>query len=30
VRFKELVELMVDHDIELAKRESQISKLPPL
>jgi GDPmannose 4,6-dehydratase len=30
VRFKELVELMVDHDIELAKREAQISKLPPL
>ena len=30
VRFKELVELMVDHDLELAKREAQISKLPPL
>jgi GDPmannose 4,6-dehydratase len=28
VRFKELVKIMVDHDLELAKRESQISKLP--
>jgi GDPmannose 4,6-dehydratase len=28
VRFKELVELMVDADLELAKREAQISKLP--
>ncbi|MDF3058659.1 MAG: GDP-mannose 4,6-dehydratase [Rariglobus sp.] len=30
VRFKELVELMVDHDLELAKRESQIARLPSL
>jgi len=29
VRFKELVKIMVDHDLELAKRESQIAKLPP-
>ena len=28
VRFKELVKIMVDHDLDLAKRESQISKLP--
>jgi GDPmannose 4,6-dehydratase len=28
VRFKELVEIMVRHDLDLAKRESQISKLP--
>ncbi|MBW8780490.1 MAG: GDP-mannose 4,6-dehydratase [Verrucomicrobia bacterium] len=28
VRFKELVELMVDHDLELAKREAQIATLP--
>jgi GDPmannose 4,6-dehydratase len=28
VRFKELVELMVDHDLDLAKREAQIAKLP--
>ena len=28
VRFKELVELMVDHDIELARREAQVAKLP--
>ena len=28
VRFKELVKLMVDHDLDLAKREAQISKLP--
>jgi GDPmannose 4,6-dehydratase len=28
VRFKELVKIMVDHDLELAKRESQIAKLP--
>ena len=28
VLFKELVEIMVDHDLELAKRESQIAKLP--
>jgi GDPmannose 4,6-dehydratase len=30
VLFKELVEIMVDHDLELAKREAQIAKLPPL
>jgi GDPmannose 4,6-dehydratase len=29
VRFKELVKIMVDHDLDLAKRESQIAKLPP-
>jgi GDPmannose 4,6-dehydratase len=28
VRFRELVKIMVDHDLELAKRESQIAKLP--
>jgi len=28
VRFKELVELMIDHDLDLAKREAQIAKLP--
>jgi GDPmannose 4,6-dehydratase len=28
VRFEELVRIMVDHDLDLAKRESQISKLP--
>ncbi|HEY0944592.1 MAG TPA: GDP-mannose 4,6-dehydratase [Opitutaceae bacterium] len=28
VRFKELVELMIDADLELAKREAQIAKLP--
>src|SRR5471030_1714833 len=28
VRFAELVKIMVDHDLELAKRESQIAKLP--
>ena len=28
VRFKELVELMVDHDLELARREAQIARLP--
>jgi GDPmannose 4,6-dehydratase len=28
VRFKELVGIMVGHDLDLAKRESQISKLP--
>ena len=28
VRFKELVEIMVDHDLDLAKRESQIAQLP--
>jgi GDPmannose 4,6-dehydratase len=30
VLFKELVEIMVDHDLELAKREAQIAKLPRL
>ena len=30
VRFKELVKIMVDHDLELAKREAQIAQLPPL
>ena len=28
VRFKDLVKIMVDHDLDLAKRESQIAKLP--
>jgi len=28
VKFKELVKIMVDHDLDLAKRESQIAKLP--
>jgi GDPmannose 4,6-dehydratase len=28
VRFQELVHIMVDHDLELAKREAQIAKLP--
>ena len=28
VRFKELVKIMVAHDLELAKREAQIAKLP--
>jgi hypothetical protein len=28
VRFKELVKIMVDHDLALAKRESQIASLP--
>ena len=28
MRFKELVKIMVDHDLELAKREAQIAKLP--
>jgi GDPmannose 4,6-dehydratase len=28
VRFKELVKIMVDHDLDMAKRESQIAKLP--
>ncbi len=28
VRFKELVKIMVDHDLELAKREAQIAQLP--
>jgi len=28
VRFKELVRIMVDHDLELAKREAQIALLP--
>jgi GDPmannose 4,6-dehydratase len=30
VRFKELVEIMVDHDLALAQREAQIAKLTPL
>ncbi|MGC4073850.1 MAG: GDP-mannose 4,6-dehydratase [Nibricoccus sp.] len=30
VRFKELVEIMVDHDLALAQREAQIAKLPPI
>lgn len=30
VRFKDLVAIMVDHDLELAKREAQIAKLPKL
>ena len=28
VKFKELVKLMVDHDLDLAKREAQIAALP--
>ena len=28
VRFKELVRIMVAHDLELAKREAQIARLP--
>jgi GDPmannose 4,6-dehydratase len=28
VKFKELVKIMIDHDLELAKQELQISKLP--
>ena len=28
VKFKELVKIMVEHDLELAKREAQIAKLP--
>ena len=28
VRFKELVRIMVEHDLEMAKREAQIAKLP--
>jgi GDPmannose 4,6-dehydratase len=28
VRFKELVKIMVDHDLALAKREAQIARLP--
>src|SRR5471030_2330913 len=28
VRFKELVKIMVEHDLDLAKREAQIAKLP--
>ncbi len=30
VRFKELVKIMTEHDLELAKREAQIAKLPKL
>ena len=28
VRFKELVKIMVEHDLELARREAQIAQLP--
>ena len=28
VRFKELVRIMIEHDLELAKREAQIAQLP--
>jgi GDPmannose 4,6-dehydratase len=28
VKFKELVKIMVEHDLELAKREAQIASLP--
>jgi GDPmannose 4,6-dehydratase len=28
VRFKELVRIMVEHDLDLAKREAQIARLP--
>jgi GDPmannose 4,6-dehydratase len=28
VKFKELVKIMVDHDLNLAKREAQIASLP--
>jgi GDPmannose 4,6-dehydratase len=28
VRFKELVKIMVEADLDLAKREAQIAKLP--
>jgi GDPmannose 4,6-dehydratase len=28
VRFKDLVKIMTDADLELAKREAQIAKLP--
>jgi GDPmannose 4,6-dehydratase len=30
VRFKDLVKIMTEHDLELAKREAQIAKLPRL
>jgi GDPmannose 4,6-dehydratase len=30
VRFKELVQIMVEHDLDLAKREAQIAALPAL
>jgi GDPmannose 4,6-dehydratase len=30
VRFKELVKIMVEHDLDLAKREAQIASLPAL
>jgi len=30
VRFKDLVKIMTEHDLELAKREAQIAKLPKL
>jgi GDPmannose 4,6-dehydratase len=29
VRFKDLVKIMVEHDLDLAKREAQIARLPP-
>jgi hypothetical protein len=28
VRFKELVRIMVEHDLALARREAQIARLP--
>src|ERR1019366_8841433 len=30
VRFRELVKIMVDHDLDLAKREAQIAKVPQI
>jgi GDPmannose 4,6-dehydratase len=30
VRFKDLVAIMVDHDLELAKHELQVSRLPKM
>jgi GDPmannose 4,6-dehydratase len=30
VKFKDLVKIMVDSDLELAKREAQIARLPKL
>jgi len=29
VLFKDLVKIMVEHDLDLAKREAQIARLPP-
>jgi GDPmannose 4,6-dehydratase len=29
VLFKDLVKIMVEHDLDLAKREAQIAHLPP-